>query len=130
MALNYRLIKFSTLTIYRKEQNTYVRGKVVEGAETTFDIQAKVQPLKNTEIMILPESLRNRSWLKLYIQEASGLTIPALRCAQQGPNGFSADEFEWQGFRYEVMKDLNYNDSILDHTRALAARKEVSAGVV
>ena len=128
MALNYRLIKFSTITVYRKAQGSYVSGKWVEGAETTFTITAKVQPLKNTEIMILPESLRNRSWIKLYIQEADGQSTPALRCAQQGTNGWGPDYLMWQGFKYEVMKDLNYNDSTLDHTKVLAARVEVSAG--
>ena len=127
MALSYRLIKFSTITVYRKAQDSYVNGVWVDGSETSFDVKAKVQPLKDTELMILPESERNRSWLKLHIQEDPSLTHSALRCSQPGTNGWGPDEFVWQGYRYEVMKDRNFDDSILDHTRVMAARKEVSA---
>lgn len=126
MALSYRLIKFSDLTIYRESQGSYVDGDWVAGTETTFTIKAKIQPLKETELMILPEALRNRSWVKVYVQEDQVATHSALRAAQQGNGGWGPDEFVWQGFRYEVMKDRNYDDSILDHTRVFAARKEIT----
>lgn len=126
MALNYRLIKLSDLTIYRQGKGSFVEGDWVPGTETTFTVKAKIQPLKDTELMILPEALRNRSWVKVYVQEDQSPTHSALRAAQQGDNGFGPDEFVWQGFRYEVMKDRNYDDSVLDHTRVFAARKEVT----
>ena len=46
MALNYRLVRFPDLTIYRTTQGSYVDGDWVSGAETTYTIKAKVQPLK------------------------------------------------------------------------------------
>lgn len=126
MALSYRLIKFSDLTIYRESQGSYVEGDWIPGTETTFTIKAKVQPLKETELMILPEALRNRSWVKVYVQEDQVATHSALRAAQQGPGGFGPDYFFWQNYKYEVIKDRNYDDSIIDHTRVFAARVEVS----
>lgn len=126
MALSYRLIKFTPITVYRKEQGMFVGGIWQDGSISTFEVKAKVQPLKDTELMLLPESERNRSWLKLHIQEDPLLTHSALRCAQQGQDGWGADEIDWQGYRYEVMKDRNFDDSILDHTRVMAARKEVT----
>lgn len=126
MALSYRLIKFSPVTIYRKEQGMFVGGIWQDGSISTFEVKAKVQPLKDTEVMLLPESERNRSWLKLHVQEDLLLTHSALRGAQPGQDGWGPDEFDWQGYRYEVMKDRNFDDSILDHTRVMAARKEVT----
>lgn len=125
MALNYRLIKFFPLTVYRKNQGSYVNGLWVEGTETNFTVNVKIQPLKDTELMILPEALRNRAWVKLYVQAGSPST-PVLRCAQQGTGGYGADFFVWQGYRYEVMKESNYQDSVLEHTRVLAARVEIT----
>ena len=126
MALNYRLIKFSDVTVSREAQGSYVDGYWVEGSVTTFNVKAKVQPLKDTELKLFPESDRNRSWLKLYIQEIQSPTISALRSAQQGVGGWGPDYFEWQGYKYEVMADRNYDDSIIDHTRVFAARVEVT----
>jgi hypothetical protein len=126
MALNYRLIKFSDLTISRGSQGHYVDGDWVAGDVTTFTIKAKVQPLKDTELLLLTEASRNRAWVKVYIQEGLADGYPELRAAQQGPQGFDPDTFLWQGYKYEVMKDLNYNDSTLDHTRVFAARVEVT----
>lgn len=126
MALNYRLIKFSDVVISREAQGSYVNGYWVEGSTTTFNIKAKVQPLKDTELKLLPESDRNRSWLKMYIQEIQSPTISAVRAAQQGVGGWGPDTLTWEGFTYEVMADRNYNDSCIDHTRVLCARIEVT----
>lgn len=126
MALNYRLIKFSDIVVYRETQGSYVDGYWVDGTVSTFNIKAKVQPLKDTELKLFPESDRNRAWLKMYIQEIQSPTISAVRAAQQGVGGWGPDEFTWEGFRYEVMADRNYNDSIIDHTRVFCARVEVS----
>lgn len=126
MALSYRLIKFYDLVINRKAKGDYVDGEWVEGAITPFTIKAKVQPLTFTEVMILSEAERNKSWVKVYIQADPSLTTPVLRSAQQGTGGWDADELTWQGFTYEVMKDMNYDKSILQFTNVLAARKEVT----
>lgn len=126
MALSYRLIKFSDLVITRPAQGSYINGVWVEESETTFTIKAKVQPLRLTELKIFPESERNRSWVKVFIQENQSVTLPAIRTAQQGVGGNGADEFDWQGFRYRVMQDSNYNDSCLDHSFVYAARVEVT----
>ena len=79
-----------------------------------------------TELNLFPESERNRSWVKIYIQEDPSLTLPAVRTAQQGDGGWGADSFTWQGYQYRVMRDSNYNDSCLDHSVAYAARVELT----
>jgi hypothetical protein len=126
MALSYRLIKFHDLAISRQAQGTYVNGDWVEGSATTFTVKAKVQPLRDTQLMLMPESDRNTSWLVVFVQEVSGLTVPALRAAQQGSGGWDADEFSWQGYRYRVMKDNNHAQTNIDHTRVMCARIEVT----
>lgn len=126
MALSYRLIRFSTLDVYRESQGSFVDGDWVDGTTTRFTVKAKIQPLGDTALALLPESDRNKSWVRVYIQEIQSSTISALRAAQQGVGGWGADEFVWGGFRYRVMKDANHNDSCIDHTRVLAARIELT----
>lgn len=124
MALSYRLIKFSDVIIYRKTTTgSYVRGVWTESTSITeVPMKMKVQPLKDHELLLLPEADRSRDWQKIWVQDGE------VRTAQQGTNGWEADEFEWLGYRYQVMKDRTYVDSCLDHKRAWAARIEVSAG--
>lgn len=126
MALSYRLIKFSNLTVYRQSQGSFVDGDWVEGSTTTFTTKAKVQPLSDTALLLLPESGRNTSWVKVYIAEGLNSTTPMLRAAQQGVGGWDADEFVVGGYRYRVMKDKSYDGSCIDHTRVLAARIEIT----
>ena len=127
MALSYRLIKFSTLTINRYPQIQIDEfGEPVEGTPITFEVKAKVQPLRDVELLQFPEDQRTRGWIKLYLQADQSSSPPVLRPAQQGVNGGGPDEFEWQGYVYEVMKERNYDDSCIDHTRVFAARKEVT----
>lgn len=126
MALVHRLIKFSDLTIYRVTQGEYVNGRWVPGVTIPINIKAKIQPLKDTELMSFPEDERNANWVKVYIQRGQTGTLPDVRTAQQGPNGWGADEFIWQGYRYQVQKDMNYQDSVLDYTMVSAKRLEVT----
>lgn len=126
MALNYRLIKFYDLVVSRQAQGTYVEGDWVEGSTTTFTVKAKVQPLRDTQLMLMPESDRNMSWVVVYVQEIQSLTISALRSAQQGAGGWDADKFFWQGYWYQVMKDRNHVQTNIDHTRVMCARIEVT----
>lgn len=120
----FSLTKKLPLTIYRKAQGMYVRGRWVEGEETTLVVMANVQPLRDSELLKLPEADRQRKWLKLYVA-----TPETVREAKQGSEGYGADEFIWEGERYEVMKSQRYSMGVLDHTRGMAARVEISAGV-
>ena len=55
-----------TYTVTRVAAGDYVDGKWVEGATSTFTIQASLQPAKPKEMEMLPEGRRNQETYKLY----------------------------------------------------------------
>lgn len=119
---NFLLTKTIPLTIYRASgQGSYVDGEWVEAVATEVVRNVNIQPFKDEELLLLPESDRSREWYKLYCAED-------LIADKQGLNGTTADEFTWNGERYKVMKVKRYQMQTLDHWRATAARLEVSAG--
>lgn len=115
----FLLTKKIPIDIDRRAKGAFVEGDWVPGSVTTVVREVNIQPLKDTEIMMLPEADRTRTWYKLYCAED-------LRTDQEGVGGWSADEFMWQGYRYKIMKVRRYDMSILDHFRAHAARIEVT----
>lgn len=116
---NFLLTKTVPITVYRKAQGSYVNGIWTEGAETSTTVNVNIQPLKPSEIMMMPESERTKEWYKVYSAEE-------LKTLQEGASGWSADEFIWQGYRYRVMKVSNYAMGTLNHWKALAARISVT----
>lgn len=116
---NFLLTKKISLTVYRKTQGSYVNGDWVEGTESQIIREMNVQPLKPYELMQLPESERTRAWVKAYCAED-------LRTSKEGTGGYGADEFVWNGDRYEVMKIDPHGMGILDHTKAYCARVELT----
>lgn len=117
----FLLTKKIPLTLIRSTAGSYVDGVWVEGTETNVTIDVNIQPLKPSELLILPEADRSRQWWKMY-------SASEIRMDKQGTSGWAADEFVYQGDRYKVMKVENYAMGILNHYRALAARMEISAG--
>ena len=119
----FLLTKKIPLTIYRTSaQGTYVDGEWVAPVATTITREVNIQPLKDEELLLLPEADRAREWYKLYCAEDFIADKP-------GASGTVADEFIHKGDRYKVMKVKAYDDmGILNHYRAMAARLEVSAG--
>ena len=118
----FLLTKKIPLTIYRATgQGSYVDGEWVETGTTEVIRDVNIQPLKDSELMLLPESDRTKEWYKLYCAE------DLIGDKQGVPAGTVADEFVWQGYRYKVMKVRNYGMGTLDHYRAFAARLEISA---
>lgn len=116
----FLLTKKIPIDLIRKTAGSYVDGEWVEGAETTVTIDVNIQPLKEAELLLLPEADRGRQWWKVY-------SASEIRMDKQGTSGWAADEFVYQGDRYKVMKVENYSMGILNHYRALAARMELSA---
>ena len=116
----FLLTKKIPIDLIRKTAGSYVDGEWVEGAETTVTIDVNIQPLKPSELLILPEADRSRQWWKVY-------SASEIRMDKQGASGWAADEFIYQGDRYKVMKVENYSMGVLNHYRALAARMELSA---
>lgn len=103
------------LTLLREGEGGYVRGEWVKGQVVPVEVEVNIQPVRPHEIQMMPESDRTREWYKLYCADE-------IRTAQEGDNGHGADEFEWEGHRYKVMKVVSYKMGILNHFRAMAAR--------
>lgn len=118
---NFLLTNKIPFTIYRRSEGDYVDGEWVEGTIEEVSILGNIQPLKPHEILQLPESDRTRVWWKLYTSEK-------LRTMKEGPNGWDADEFEWKGDRYKVMKLDDWTDAmqILEHCKAYCTRIELT----
>jgi hypothetical protein len=116
---NFLLTKKVSIDIIRQTQGSYVNGDWVEGTETVVPTEVNIQPLKDSEILMLPESERTREWYKLYSAEE-------LRTAKEGVGGNGADEFIFDGDRYRVMKARNYAMGTLDHWKCMAARVNIT----
>lgn len=108
------------LNIIRSTQGSYVNGVWVEGSETTVPLEVNIQPMKDDEILLLPEADRTREWYKLYCADE-------IRTLKEGAGGHAADEFVYKGDRYKVMKVKFYDMGVLDHWRASAVRIETTA---
>lgn len=119
---SFTLTRKLPITVYRKGKDTVVKGRPVPAVETSFVVEANVQPAVSKDLQVLPESDRNKDWIKVYVA-VSG----TLRTARQGSDGYDADEIEWEGDRYKVMRLQSWRMGILDHVRALCARVEISA---
>lgn len=115
----FLLTKTVPVTILRRVAGTYVDGRWVEGTTTEIPIEANIQPIKDSELMLMPEADRSREWYK-------GYTASLVRTQKEGVGGYDADEFDWQGDRYKIMKVRNYAMGTLDHFRFIAARIELS----
>lgn len=117
---SFLLTKKIPLDLLRKTAGSYVDGEWVEGTETVVPVEVNIQPLKEAELLLLPEADRGKQWWKVY-------SASEIRMDKQGTSGWAADEFVYQDDRYKVMKVENTSMGILNHYKALAARLELSA---
>lgn len=106
-----------TLTLSRPSGTggSYVNGVWVETANEPVDIQANVQPTGYKETLIIEEADRSKKALKVYSPDP-------IYSEEENENG--ADEFEWEGDTFKVMKVLSYSMGILNHYKAIAVMKE------
>lgn len=113
------------LTVYRRAQGYYDEGRWVEGVTEEVVIYANIQPLREHEIIQMPEAERSKDWQKLY-------TAEPIYSEVEGEGGRDADEFYWDGmedgklYRYKVMKVRRYRMQILSHWKALCVRMELT----
>lgn len=115
----FLLTKTVSIGIIRKTQGSYVDGDWVEGTSVTVPTEVNIQPLREDEILLLPEAERTKEWYKLY-------SADELRTAKEGVSGYGADEFEWNGELYRIMKVRCYQMQTLDHFKAMAARINIT----
>lgn len=107
------------ITLLRKVQGAWVNGKWVEGIETPVVIDVNIQPIKGHELLMFPEADRTKEWYKLY-------SASEIRTDKEGTNGWEADEFVYEGQRYKVVKTQTHRMGLLNHTKAWAARIELT----
>lgn len=119
---SFTLTKKLPITVYRKGKPTVVLGRPVPAVETSFVVEANVQPFNYRDLMVLPESDRTKEWIKVYVA-----TSDVFRTDRQGSDGYSADEIVWQGDRFKVMRIQSYRMGILDQQKLVCARVEISA---
>lgn len=119
LAPNFLLTKKVPVTVYRRAAGSYLDGDWIEGSTSTLTIDMNIQPVKPNELMQFPESERSREWYKVY-------SAAPLRTQVEGAGGYDADEFDWQGHRYKVMKVQNYAMGTLNHWKVWAARIELT----
>lgn len=60
------LLGKETFTVERYAAGSYVDGDWVDGAMSSFDIEASLQPAQGQELELLPEASRKRARYKLY----------------------------------------------------------------
>lgn len=106
-----------TLTLSRPSGSggSYVKGVWVETEVDSVDITANVQPTGYKETIILEEADRSKKALKVFSPDP-------IYSEEESENG--ADEFEWEGDTFRVMKVLNYSMGLLNHFKAIAVMKE------
>ena len=105
------------LTVLRDSASggEYVKGHWVEATKDPVTVIANVQPLGYRETMLLEPADRSTKSLKVYSPDP-------LYAEQEGVRG--ADEFEWEGDTFKIMKVENYSMGVLDHYKAVALMKE------
>lgn len=118
----FRSVGSVTLNIIRPNLGEYVDGRWVENVQKQqIKIIANVQPnLTKQDTMLLSEGDRSRRALRVY-------TSYDLRGRQEGASAVEGDRFVWtDGHTYEIMQVFNYQMGVLNHTKAIAVRRELT----
>ena len=116
----FALTKTIPLSLSRKTAGYYQNGYWVEGSEITVPVEVKIQPMRDDEILLMPEADRSRVWYKLYCADE-------IRTLKEGAGGHAADEFVYDGERFKVMKVKKWAMGTLNHFKASAVRIETTA---
>lgn len=110
----------TTATVKRYGQGSYLHGRWVDGAETTFTITANIQPhtVKNISDTTA-EGNKSKKAIKVF-------TTTTLRMTQEGTALQSGDKILWHSELYEVSELYTYEMGVLNHTMVIAIRDEVN----
>ena len=90
-----------SLTVKRAAAGTFVNGRYVEAAPTTFTILASVQPLTGEDLQILPEAERTSDAVEIF-------SIAELFATNYATNKLG-DLVTYQGRDYRVSNAENWN---------------------
>lgn len=103
LSATVRRLSTNSYTVTRLELGSIVNGRYVDGAPSTFDIVASIQPTTPQDLLRLPEGLRTKDSVTIW-------TDTLLRMAL-APSGYKADVVEYQGQAYEVQTIWNWAES-------------------
>lgn len=109
-----------TLTVRRRADGNYNQDDnagffEVEGEETTFTIEASVQPLSGSDIRLLPENRREEELTKIY-------TDSELRASEKGSAG-NCDIVVIKGRDYEVVTEFPWENNVINHFKYILSRR-------
>lgn len=90
------LLGSTSITIQRPGAGSYVDGEWSEATGSSFIIHGSPQPLTDREIQLLPEGVRSRAKIKLFVERHE----PALVCA--GVDSNRSDRVVLEGISHEV----------------------------
>lgn len=108
------LTKKIPVTIIRKGEGQWVKGRWVEGVEEELEIEANVQPMRGHELVVLPEADRTKDSIKVY-------SVERLRTTEEVEQK-DADIVVWEGKHYRAVKTMTYKMGVLDHTKTICVR--------
>lgn len=108
---------------FTRRAGSYVNGRWLDGAATTFTIKCNIQPNAAGKMTrLLPEGDRSRHSIFII---TDGIA-QSLRTSKEGSGLLKGDEVMWNGDVYEIREVNLYNLGVLDSYQALAVRKEVA----
>lgn len=112
----------ATYTFTRRTMS-YVNGRALDSASSTFTIKCNIQPNASGKMTkLLPEGDRSKHSIFIITDGIS----QSLRTSKEGSALQRGDEVTWNGDVYEVREVNFYNLGVLDSYQALAVRKEVA----
>lgn len=102
-------------TVKRVTAGSYVNGVFVPGTNSTFTIQASIQPLSDIDLKTLPEGQREGDMIKAY-------TDSDLFPVGESGSGQEPDKIVWKGNDYTVSKKSVRQMDVINHYRYFAIK--------
>jgi hypothetical protein len=101
----------SPFIVTRKEPGTFVNGDWVEGDYIAFVIQASVQPVKGSEMEMLPEGRRNSQAVKIY-------TSTKLNTVEEA----NPDLLQAFGSDFEIFSVEPWQSNVINHYKCIGMK--------
>ena len=112
----FRLVGQDSITLKRRGLPTIVKGKPVPATSVDVPIKANIQSVGYADLVQLPEADRTKDLMMI-------MTTSEVRGMKEG--SWEADEFEWDGDWWTVVRVRKWTMRVRDHYQAICARKQV-----
>ena len=112
----FSLTKKVELILTRRGAGEYsdTTGKHIPATPTEVTIEANVQPMKFSHVMMMDSAQRTKEWLNIW-------SVFEIKKMKEGTGGWDSDTFMWEGKKFKVMDVQYYRMGVLDHYHAKAA---------